>query len=813
MVTVFSSQELQKVVKHAKDLARDHSRPLTSLHLVISMFSTSPNYCGTILRTLKVSLEGKMGLRDAAVRLKEKTRVKLLEEPEDTLKVMHEKACKLAHNRQAETVNSLFYLLALCRLRKSLAFRVLAEAGVDVSVLRSSLQGKVSSLPTRETVRGSRDEEVSEPEMSSATETAPSATATPRAEAAAQKPKPKSTPKSKATESSAPAMQTPDESNGYELNTEEFPLLTSLAVNITARAARGEIDPVIGRRKEIEQMIHVLKKRRTNNPCLVGDPGVGKTALVEGLALEIVNNTPSAKWLQGRIILGLEIGSLVAGTQLRGSFSEKMIELREEVRKAAGTVIIFIDEIHTIIGAGAGDSALDAANELKTSLARGEFPCIGATTQAEYNKYITKDEALERRFRKVFVAEPSMDETREIATGVIGFLEDHHEVKYLPRTIDSAVRLAGRFMTDRYFPDKALDLLDMAGARAHVAGRAQVEEADVAHVLARDLDIPIERLLLHSNSRFKEMEDFLTGRVVGHRQPLGRVCEAVKRGIAGFSSNRPLASFLFVGPAGTGRSQTARALASFLFDSEEAILLFQMSEFTERHSIGKLIGTAPGYVGHEEGGRLTEAIRRRPFRIILFKDVLAAHPDVQELIAEVINRGSITDGKGRRCYLSNAVVIATQTVDPDEFANGGDSRRVGFAPAADDEASGPSPDRLLKDLERKFSGTLFGAPDERLVFYPLSAEQVVEVARLEAASASRQLKDERNVSFELADGAVQFLIERGGFTAQGGAQLMQQTLARTVLTFLADRMLANEIAEGNHVVVDCKDNELSYDIS
>ena len=810
MSTIFSSQELQVVVKHAKGLAKDHSRPLTSLHLVISMFSTSPNYCGTILRQMKVSLEGKKGLRDAAVRLKEKARAARLEEPDDTLKVMHEKACKLAHNRGAETVNSLFYLLAICRLRKSLAFRVLTEAGADLSALRTSLQGKVSSLPTSETLRRSRE---GEEQGSETTVAVPAVTKSTPAAPAAEPAVAEVTPGQTGTEPSLPAAEPPGEPTGYELDSEEFPLLTRLAVNITARAARGKVDPVIGRTKELEQVIQVLRKRKSNNPCLIGEPGVGKTALVEGLAQEILENTPRARWLQGRIILQLGIGSLVAGTQLRGSFSEKMIEIREEVRNAAGRVIIFFDEIHAIVGAGGGDTALDAANELKTSLAAGEFPSIGATTLAEYKKYIEQDDALARRFQRVYVNEPTIDEAREILKGIIGSYEKHHNLKYSARAIDAAVRLSDRFVTDRFLPGKAVDLIDWAGSMAATEGRDEVGEEHVARVLSRDLDIPIERMLLHSSSRFKEMEDFLKERVVGHRAPLKRVCEAVKRGIAGFSSNRPLASFLFVGPAGTGRSQTARALASFLFDSEEAIVLFQMSEFTERHSIGKLIGTAPGYVGHEEGGRLTEAIRRRPFRIILFKDVLAAHPDVQDLIAEVINRGSITDGKGRRCYLSNAVVIATQTVEPEQFANGGDSRRVGFAPAAKDGAAGPSPDKLLKELERKFSGSLFGAPDERLVFYPLSGEQVVEVARLEAAAASRQLKDERNVSFELADGAVTFLIERGGFTAEGGAQLMQQTLARTVLSFLADRMLAHEVVEGNHVVVDCDGDELSYDIS
>lgn len=605
----------------------------------------------------------------------------------------------------------------------------------------------------------------------------------------------------------APQGLTPEEVERHQrwgVDGSAFPLLSRITRNLTLEAASGKIDPVIGRRKEVEQMIHVLKKRRANNPVLVGDPGVGKTALVEGLALDIVNEAPHAVWLKDKVLLSLETSAIVAGTQLRGSFSEKMLELREEVKRAEGRFIIFIDEIHTIVGAGAGETALDAANELKAVLARGEFPCIGATTLAEYKKYIEKDPALERRFQPVFVEEPSLADAVEICKGIIGFYEKHHQVQYSQRAIEAAVRLSSRYLMDRKLPDKAIDLLDTAGAATFVDGAAMVTEQAVARVVASKVGIPVERLMQGVGRRFSALEEFLGERIVGHQEAIRRIAETIKRGFAGFVGARPLASFLWAGAPGVGKSEIARALAEFLFNSRDAVLTFEMAEFTEKHSVGKLIGTAPGYVGHEEGGRLTEAMYRRPFQILLFRDVGVAHPDVQEILAQLLRTGMLTDGKGRRVYFSNAIIVLTQSVEPGRLLTG-DRPRMGFTPTGPADTKKGTDDVVLRDVRKGMVDTLFDGPDERLVFRPLSQQEVVEVVRREVAKASRRLKEERNISFSLAPAAVDFCIRSGGFSEAAGAKDLRQTLSRTIESFLADQILDGVIESGEHVVVDWED--------
>ena len=815
--TVISSHELHKLMELSSMLARRSGRDMTTMHVVLAALDFKPSMIGGVLGNFQIRLKGDNGLRKALETLKAADKVDRLEEPPDTLKLIMRRACEMAGSRDNH-VNSLFYFITMIRVRRALGTRALEACGVDLSRLRQALLARISNLAP---LRGDAELEKLEDDLSVVPETLP-----PDAENIVTRP-PGKKDERKVGKEKQPAADVPltlhpesketaeavrEDEARVSLDPEEYPELTKSTSNITLRAVRGEIDPVIGRDREITQLINILKKRQINNPCLVGDPGVGKTALVEGLAREMAAGSARTSRLHERIILELETAALVAGTQLRGSFSERMLALRDEVRKLKDRVIIFIDEIHTLIGAGGGDSSPDAANELKTALARGEFPTIGATTTEEYRLRFEKDKAFNRRFEVVILSEPSPQEAIEIISGIIGLYEAHHDVVYGPRAIETAVRFTSRYVPHRRLPAKAIDVLDQAGASVSGVG-GTVEEETIARTVAEQVNIPVERMLLNSVDRFKDMGDFLSSRVVGHRDALVRICDAVKRGFAGFSSHRPLASFLFAGPPGVGKLQTAKVLSRFLFDRDDAILMFQGSEFTEKHSIAKLIGAGPGYVGHERGGRLTEGMFNRPFRLILFRDLMVAHADIQELVAEMLHTGELTDGQNRKVHFSNAVVVICQELSVDKYFGNGNLKRVGFAPSDSEEDAEHSSSDVLRRVVKEFPANLLQAVDERLVFFPLDAGEVREVASLEVTCSSSRLSEERDIQFELSQEALDHLISAGGFTRNHGGRLLQQTLRRTVESFLAERIHGGEIRPGHKVLVDFVDGELRYDLT
>jgi len=652
-----------------------------------------------------------------------------------------------------------------------------------------------------------------------------------------------------------------------QLSEEQFPMLSGLGRNLSVAAFSGEIEPLVGRRDLVERILDILGKRRSNNPCLVGEPGVGKTAIIEGLAYLQVKQPDKVPFLKEKVLVDLNIGTLLSGTALRGSFSERMAGLREEIEEAEGRIIVFLDDIHNLVGAGAvGDGALDAVGELSAAMARGRFPSIGATSTDNFKKYIEETPALKRCLQPVLVAEPTLEEARQILEGVMPAYAAHHKVEFIPEAYDAAVRLSSRYIADRFLPDKAISLLDLAGSRARrrslehrsvcrtepgaspeqARGRSeegayraicdrratppgtrrgvdgdaerkrsgalvQVGRTEVAELVAEGTGIPVDRLLMTDTERFLRMEDFVHQRVIGHRQMVRKVCSVIRRNYAGFASNRPIGSFLFLGPTGVGKTETVKVLADFLFQSREALCRFDMSEFQEPHSVARLIGSPPGYVGHDQGGQLTESVRKRPYQIVLLDEVEKAHRDVLQILLQLLDDGRLTDGRGRTVDFSNTVVVMTSNLGSGHY----DRRRgpIGFGPDTSQE-DGEDPDwprvveEVLKTARKAFPIELWNRIEERLVFRPLTRPQILEVARLLVKESSERLAEEKEISFEATDAALQYLIEHGGFDPLLGARPMRTTIQRLVEAPVAEQILLREVAAGDHIRVDCVDDKL-----
>ena len=602
----------------------------------------------------------------------------------------------------------------------------------------------------------------------------------------------------------AQPAQKPDETPAPEhrvdrrdlvLDEQEFPLLNKLGRNLTLLAFDNDLDDVVGRDDELEQLVDILNKRRSNNPVLVGDPGVGKTAIVEGLARMICGHAERdvVPGLEGKIVVELEASKVVSGTGLRGSFSDRLQKLKAEVARAEGRVVVFLDELHHWIGMGAGgDSAADGAGELKTALARGEFPCIGATTFDEYRKFIESDAAFARRFQHVRVDEPTPDAAVTILRGIQPQYEAHHQVEYDDDAIEAAVRLSHRYLADRRLPDKAISALDLAGSRARRIGVARVSRPLVATVIGEEAGISPDKLLMADRERFLNLEEQLMQRVVGHQTVIERVSHVLRRNYAGFVSGRPIGSFLFLGSTGVGKTEFARALAQVLFQDDSAMVRIDMSEYLESHSVSRLIGSPPGYVGHDAGGQLTEAIRRKPYQLILLDEIEKAHPDVLNLLIQLLDEGRLTDSRGRTVDFSNTVVILTSNLGADAALGNDVSRRVGFGASSDEPA--PTANRAAEAAKSHFRPELWNRIDEVLVFEPLSRDEVARIARLQLTRSSRRLLEERRIAFSFAPEVIDFLIESGGYDRELGARPMRRTLERLVEVPIADLILRGDIS-------------------
>ncbi|ETP69701.1 Clp protease ClpX [Planococcus glaciei] len=640
------------------------------------------------------------------------------------------------------------------------------------------------------------------------------------------------------------------------------PTLDGLARDLTQVAREGSLDPVIGRSQEITRVIEVLSRRTKNNPVLIGEPGVGKTAIAEGLAQQIVNNEVP-ETLRDKRVMVLDMGTVVAGTKYRGEFEDRLKKVMDEIRQA-GNVILFIDELHTLIGAGGAEGAIDASNILKPSLSRGELQCIGATTLDEYRKYIEKDAALERRFQPIQVDEPSVDETILIIRGLRDRYEAHHRVKITDEAIEAAAKMSDRYISDRFLPDKAIDLIDEAGSKVRLrsyttppdlkeleakldAARSEKNEAvqsqefekaaslrdaeqklkdqldktkkewkekqgkeesevtveDIAKVVSMWTGIPVSKLAQTESEKLLNLEEILHNRVIGQEEAVTSISKAIRRARAGLKDpKRPIGSFIFLGPTGVGKTELARALAESMFGDEDAMIRIDMSEYMERHSTSRLVGSPPGYVGYEEGGQLTEKVRRKPYSVVLLDEIEKAHPDVFNILLQVLEDGRLTDSKGRRVDFRNTVIIMTSNVGAEELKY---NKYVGFNLEDAKTDYKDMKGKMLAELKKAFRPEFLNRIDDMIVFHSLERENLREIVNLMSKQLTDRLK-EQNIDLELTEAALEKVAQEG-YDPEYGARPLRRALQKHVEDRLSEELLKGTAIAGQRIVFDVEDDD------
>jgi len=651
-------------------------------------------------------------------------------------------------------------------------------------------------------------------------------------------------------------------------STSRTPTLDQLGVDLTVAARSDKLDPVIGREQEIQRVVQILSRRTKNNPVLVGEPGVGKTAIVEALAQRI-GSGDVPETLQGKRLVTLDMGALVAGTKYRGEFEERLKKVIEEI-KSSGNCVLFIDEIHTIVGAGAAEGAVDASNILKPSLARGELQCIGATTLDDYRKYVERDPALERRLQPVRVEEPSNDDTIEILMGIRSRYEDHHKVDITDEAIRTAATLAARFIPDRFLPDKAIDLIDEAGSRVRLRGsvtptsvkdakesleqvrkekdeaiasqqyeqaaelrdrelrhtddldtlekewqeglgkdRAVVTEEDIAEVVSMWTGIPVTRLAAEETERLLHMEQELHKRIIGQDEAIVNIAKSVRRARAGLKDpRRPIGVFMFLGPTGVGKTELVRAMAEFMFGNEDAMIRLDMSEFQERHTVARLIGAPPGYVGYDEGGQLTESVRRKNYCAVLLDEIEKAHPDVFNILLQIFDAGQLTDARGRRVDFRNSILVMTSNLGSDLIKR---ETTLGFTVKSDDaQTAAASYDRMkekvMDEVKRFFRPEFLNRIDATVVFHQLDETEILAIVDLMMDQVKKEL-DEKKIGLEMTEEAKKHLAEKG-FDPVFGARPLRRLIQNEVEDSLSDEVLGGNLNDGDVALVDLEDDKI-----
>lgn len=647
------------------------------------------------------------------------------------------------------------------------------------------------------------------------------------------------------------------------------PALDQYSRDLTQMAAEGKLDPVVGREKEISRLIQILSRRTKNNPCLVGEPGVGKTAIAEGLAQRIIAGTVPDTIKDKRLVV-LDLSGMVAGSKYRGEFEERIRRVVDEVRENQG-ILLFIDELHTIIGAGGAEGALDASNILKPSLSRGELQIIGATTLEEYRKYIEKDAALERRFQPVTVEEPSEEEAYEILKGLRPYYERHHKVEILDEALKAAVKMSVRYINDRFLPDKAIDLIDEAASKVQLAGYQSSGEADelareiqeiqqekeraiktgylslakecqekqkaaeekleqlhlkeekknrkksgkvdekaVASIVSDWTKIPVQRLTEGESKRLAQLEKELHKRVIGQEEAVHAVSQAVKRGRVGLKDpNRPIGSFLFLGPTGVGKTELSKALAQAVFGSEQAMIRVDMSEYMEKHSVSKLIGSPPGYVGYEEGGQLSEKVRRNPYSVILFDEIEKAHPDVFNILLQVLDDGHITDAHGRKVDFKQTIIIMTSNAGAQAIV---EPKQLGFISTKDEKKDYEKmKSGVMEEVRRLFKPEFLNRIDEIMVFHTLKKEEIRKIVTLLLKSLENRCLEQMEIHLNVTGSAIDYLAE-AGFDSKYGARPIRRAIQSKIEDSLANELLEGKIKRGDHVQVQCRNKEIKFTV-